>query len=351
MVGGIGAILKQLQSDGEEKPVAYFSKKLNDSQRQKKAIYIGILAVREAVKYWRYWFIGRPFTVITFHKPLEKLNFRSCPDEELGDVANYLLQYDFRIIYRPGSANSSADCLSRNPVLESSCNDNDDKDLIRTVNLLTLEEIKDAQRNLSNTPNSSYLYKDDILVRCIRNRKKIILPESFGTKLINLVHCKYGHIGASKIYLMLKYHYYFPRMYDLACKYTKSCEICMCNKTRGRNDAGLLGHFGSARRPFEIMSLDTAVGFGGRRSTKQYLHILVDHFSRFSYVLLASNQNTGVFFKIISKAQWLCCVTNAVLKRSLTRTGIDQKAELISKAVNHLQSRVRITISSVKEKG
>jgi hypothetical protein len=27
---GIGAILKQIQSDGQEKPVAYFSRKLND---------------------------------------------------------------------------------------------------------------------------------------------------------------------------------------------------------------------------------------------------------------------------------------------------------------------------------
>jgi hypothetical protein len=54
---GIGAILKQMQINGEEKPVAYFSRKLNDSQKKKKAIYIESLAIREAVKYWRYWLI------------------------------------------------------------------------------------------------------------------------------------------------------------------------------------------------------------------------------------------------------------------------------------------------------
>jgi len=35
---GIGAILKQVQPDNEEKPVAYFSKKLNDAQKKKKAV-------------------------------------------------------------------------------------------------------------------------------------------------------------------------------------------------------------------------------------------------------------------------------------------------------------------------
>ena len=33
---GIGAILKQPQINGEEKPIAYFSKKLNDAQKKKK---------------------------------------------------------------------------------------------------------------------------------------------------------------------------------------------------------------------------------------------------------------------------------------------------------------------------
>lgn len=33
---GIGAIFKQIQDNGKEKPVAYFSKKLNDAQKRKK---------------------------------------------------------------------------------------------------------------------------------------------------------------------------------------------------------------------------------------------------------------------------------------------------------------------------
>lgn len=140
---GVGAILKQTQIDGKEKPVAYFSKKLNESQKRKKAIYLECLAIKEAVKYWQYWLIGRPFTVYTDHKPLENLNIKSRTDEELGDLSYYLSQYEFKIKYAPGKGNLEADCLSRNPVLEA---DKNEDEQLKIVNLITLEDIITDQK-------------------------------------------------------------------------------------------------------------------------------------------------------------------------------------------------------------
>jgi hypothetical protein len=209
------------------------------------------------------------------------------------------LQYDFEIIYRPGASNAEADCLSRNPVLESNTQDEKIDDPIRTVNLLTVEEIKIAQQNIKRD-NKMY-NKDGIIVKKIRGKIKIVLSVEKGRELIKSVHQKYGHIGASKIYVILKDFYTFPNMYKMACKLTTTCDICLCNKTRRRNTAGLLGHFGPASRPFEIMSLDTVGGLGGRRSTKRYLHILVDHFTRYAYILTSANQNTREFIRLISR--------------------------------------------------
>ncbi|XP_039306053.1 uncharacterized protein LOC120357968 [Solenopsis invicta] len=207
---GIGAIFKQVQHNGIEKPVAYFSKKLNESQKRKKAIYLECLAIKEAVKYWQHWLIGRRFEVYSDHKPLESMNIKARTDEELGDLMYYLSQYDFQIKYVPGKDNAEADCLSRNPVLEPT-------------------------RNLTE------------------NIKKIC----------------------------------------------KTCEVCIKNKSRGQEKYGRMSQLGPATRPFEIMSMDTIGGFGGLRSTKKYLHLLVDHFTRYAFIATSKTQNATDFIKLV----------------------------------------------------
>ena len=57
---GLGAVMKQPQpdEDGREKPIAYFSRKLNEAQKKKEAIYIETLAAQEAVLFWQHWLMG-----------------------------------------------------------------------------------------------------------------------------------------------------------------------------------------------------------------------------------------------------------------------------------------------------
>ena len=94
-------ILKQKQYDGKEKLVAYFSKKLAETQKRKKAIYLECLAIKEAIKYRQHWLIGRYCEIHSDHKPLENMNLKARTDEELGDITHYLSQYNFKIIYIP----------------------------------------------------------------------------------------------------------------------------------------------------------------------------------------------------------------------------------------------------------
>jgi hypothetical protein len=295
---GLGAVLKQKQPNGEIKPVAFFSKKLSEAQKKKKAIYIEILAVMEAIKYWRFWLIGRRFEVVTDHKPLADMNLKARTDEELGDISNYLLQYDFSIQYRPGKDNSEADALSRNPVLESD-EGKDDYDPIQTVNTLTLEEIKEGQRGIESKANDKA--KFGVITRKIRNKEKIVLNEEMGDKTIKIIHERFGHIGASQMIALITKQFHFRDMHRKIIKYCTSCEVCIKNKTRKGCDYGKLGHLGPASRPFGIMSLDTVGGFAGRRSTKKYLHLLVDHFTRYVYTVTSKNQCAIDFIRLIDK--------------------------------------------------
>lgn len=122
--------------------------------------------------------MGRSFTVYTDHKPLENLNLKSRTDEELGDLTYYISQYDLQIKYAPGKQNLEADCLSRNPVLES--NENLDEQL-KVVNLINYEEVKaDQKENKEIQDNITRLNKNKGIYVKRRNEKdKIILTEDF----------------------------------------------------------------------------------------------------------------------------------------------------------------------------
>lgn len=64
-----------------------------------------------------------------------------------------------------------------------------------------------------------------------------------------------------------------------------------------------MGQLGPAKEPFDIVSIDTIGGFGGRRSTKKYLHLMVDHFTRYAYILTSASQSSGEFIKLIKRVQ------------------------------------------------
>jgi len=77
-------------------------------------------------------------------------------------------------------------------------------------------------------------------------------------------------------------------------KTCRGCETCTKNKTRGQNKYGLMSHLGPATKPFEIVSIDTIGGFGGSRSTKRYLHLLVDHFKVRIYYNFKNSKRKGL---------------------------------------------------------
>jgi len=60
-----------------------------------------------------------------------------------------------------------------------------------------------------------------------------------------------------------------------------------------------MSQLGPATKPFEIVSIDTIGGFGGQRSTKRYLHLLVDHYTRYAFIRTSKTQAANDFIKIV----------------------------------------------------
>lgn len=109
---GIGGILSQLR-DGFEKPIAYFSKKLNKAQSNYSATELELLAVVESMKHIRCYLYGRKFTIITDHRPLKWLINLKDPNSKLARWNLFLSSYDFEIVHRQGKKHGNVDALSR----------------------------------------------------------------------------------------------------------------------------------------------------------------------------------------------------------------------------------------------
>ncbi|KAL1282699.1 hypothetical protein QQF64_001502 [Cirrhinus molitorella] len=109
---GLGAVLSQVQ-DGEEHPVVFISRKLTPAERKYAAVEKEALAIKWAVLELKYYLLGRRFTLLTDHAPLQ---WMSRAKETNARVTRWFLalqDFHFEVRHRAGAANANADGLSR----------------------------------------------------------------------------------------------------------------------------------------------------------------------------------------------------------------------------------------------
>jgi len=171
------------------------------------------------------------------------------------------------------------------------------------VNIINIEDLKNGQPQNTNLKDNKYFIMENNIY-CKQDRKKRrkkVLSEKYSRTLIQKIHEEFCHIGINQIETKIKPFYTAPNLSDNIKLICKSCETCIKNKVRVNKKFGLMSHMGPAEKPFQIMSLDTIGGFGGQRSTKKYLHLLVDHFTRFAYILCSKNQFAQDFIRLMEK--------------------------------------------------
>ena len=95
--------------DGEEHPVAYYSRKLLPHEEK----YWTIASTWQSSWTFRVYLLGRPFTIQTEHRSLEWLDRLKENNSRLTHWSLALQPYQYSVQYRTGQKNGNADALSQ----------------------------------------------------------------------------------------------------------------------------------------------------------------------------------------------------------------------------------------------
>lgn len=254
----MGAVLSQVQN-GEEKVVAYASKKFSNSQIKYCVTRKELLSVYTFVKQFHHYLFGRHFIIRTDHKALSwMLNWKKPSTTQYCQWITELEIYDFDICHRPGTKHVNADFLSR----------------IENCGQCELKHREPkAKRNVKNL---------EYVKECNEGHARIIetqvLTEQEKFDIIRYCHDSFGHLSAKYVVEMVKKKCQWKSLKRDVENYINDCQFCAERKI-GRPLESKEKHF-SASKPFEIICLDI-VGPLPEVNGYKYILGIVDVFSRY----------------------------------------------------------------------
>ena len=114
---GIGAVLSQI-INGEERPIAFYSRSLTPAARNYCVTRRELLAVVWALEHFRPYLWGRRFQLRTDHASLLWLKSFREPPGQLARWIELLTQFDYTMEHRAGVKHVNADTMSRRPCAE-----------------------------------------------------------------------------------------------------------------------------------------------------------------------------------------------------------------------------------------
>lgn len=220
----IGAVLQQRKSDCIA-PLMFFSRKLKDSQTHYSTYDKELLAIYQAVKHFQFMLEGRPFKILTDHRPLQ---FAFSTIAERSPIQkrylSYISQFSTDIVHIAGQDNVVADALSR-----------PDCDMVSAENLL--KDIVSAQsqdkeiEELVEKDGSSFVLEKvqfpdfQVVVETSTGRHRPFVPNNLRKTVFRVLH-SLSHPGVKASRKLIAERYFWPNMLRDVGNWVRSCDAC-----------------------------------------------------------------------------------------------------------------------------
>lgn len=302
---GLGATLRQEQSDGNPSVVAYASRTLTPAEKRYAQIEKEALAMAWGCEKFRDYLIGTHFRLETDHKPLIPIFSKKNLDDlspRLQRIKLRMMRYSYSIFHTPGKKLYAADALSRQPQMCQDEPDELEEEVDAYIHMITsslpatqnrLNELRNLQKSdstcklleklvLEGWPTSKknldesclpyWNHRHEISIQdgLLMKGCRIIIPFNHTRKVLEQIH--EGHMGITRCRARAKSAVYWPGINKEIEEMVKNCMSCLQESTN-RHQTLLPSDF--PERPWEILGMDLF-----KLKGLWYL-IVTDYFSRF----------------------------------------------------------------------
>jgi len=309
----LGGVL--LQNDGHGlRPVCYTSKKLSPTQARYPPQQLEMFAIMHAVRTWRHYLMGRQFTIESDHQSLERVKLSPKPTGRLADWYDELAEYSFKVVYRPGPKNKTADYLSRfaadavtaQPVVLSALT------TVAPADPEFLQRIRDgyaqdtyfapvAAALIDKAPVDKrfksrvdkFIERDGVLV--FRKKDTLCIPDDkpLRTSVLIEIHDAGGHFGVDKCYEALERRYFWPHMGKSTKSFVMSCDACQRQKGATRSSNGLIMPLEIPERAWSSVSMDFVTGLPQTVRGNDAVLTVVDRLTKMTHVIPTTTTATA----------------------------------------------------------
>jgi predicted aspartyl protease len=368
----IGGVLVQPDNDGNEKPVAYFSRCLNKAEAGYCTTRRELLAVIACLRHWRHYVLGRKVLVRTDHSSLTWLRSFKQPESQLARWFSELSQYNIEIVHRPGSKCANSDGLSRRPCAEKCtyCDRRDAREIELNVRHVRIQAEIDWVREQRNDPELlkfiqwkesgtkppwetvsgdspavKRLWREwDVLVlrdgtlqrvffKPVGERFQTLVPGQCRTEILKIIH-EQGHFGIARTQISVADRFYWPSWRQDVKKFVSRCHVCHTRKGPHQR-VQLPERKFITSEAFERIAVDICGPFPTTSRKNRYMLVVTDFFSKWVEPIAIENQEAVT-------------VADALINEIISRFGVpaiiysDRGAQFTSRLVQILCDRLHV---------